>query len=75
MLFHAWRVSGANPYCLYNSLDERFRPLHDPEAPARPPQFPERVRAFIYACANYAHELEQKNHAALIRGIARAVRA
>lgn len=73
MLFHAWRVSGADPYRLYNGLDEQYRPLHNPQLAARPPQFPERVRAFVYACGQYARELEMKRDAELIKAIQKAV--
>jgi len=43
-----------NPYCLYNLLDENFVPWGGGEP--RPPLHPSRVRAFIYGCAEVAHE-------------------
>jgi hypothetical protein len=72
-LFNVWRSSGADPYRLYNGLDESYRPLHDPSLPPRPPQFPERVRAFVYACGARARELEVEDRNLLIRGIAKAL--
>ena len=74
MLFHTWRASGADPYCVYNGLTGDFRPLHDPTQAPRPPKFPERVRAFVYACAMYARELEVKDRQAMTQAIAKAVR-
>lgn len=73
MLFHVWRASGADPYRTYNGLDEHYRPLHDPAAAPRPPQFPERCRMFLYACGSYARELEMQRDQAMVKGIARAV--
>lgn len=61
MLFYTWKASGQDPYRLYNGLDDDYRPMGDPSAERRPPQFPERVRAFIYACAMYARELDRKD--------------
>jgi hypothetical protein len=61
MLAFSMMELGVDPYRLYNSLDEQYRPLHQPGADPRPPQFPERVRAFTYAVANYARELNRKD--------------
>jgi hypothetical protein len=57
-LFLVWKASGTDPYRLYNGLDEDYRPLGDPTAPRRPPLYPERVRAFLYACGERAREME-----------------
>lgn len=63
MLFYTWKASGADPYRIYNGLDTDYRPLGQPDAAPRPPRFPERVRAFVYACGLYARELERKDAA------------
>jgi hypothetical protein len=68
-----WRTTGHDPYRLYNNLDADYRPLHDPSLPSRPPQFPERVRAFIYACGQYANRLEEERLMRQARMIAKAV--
>lgn len=69
MLFHVWSVSGADPYQVFNGLDTAYRPLHDPSLPARPPQFPERVRAFLYACGLFSREIAQKDAAAMAKAM------
>jgi hypothetical protein len=48
-----------NPYCVYNGLDEQFRPWGggDPV----PPPYPSRVRYFIYGCAIAAGEEAAKS--------------
>jgi hypothetical protein len=61
MLFYVWKASGADPYKLYNSLGDDYRPLAVPDAEPRPPQFPERVRTFIYACGLRVRELERED--------------
>lgn len=67
----AWKQSGADPYRLYNGLGDDYRPLGRPEEPPRPPQFPERVRTFIYAAAMWSRELDKRDQAeqaAMMRG-------
>lgn len=61
MLFYLWKQSGADPYKVYNGLGPDYRPLHDPAAEPRPPRFPQRVKAFLYACGKYARELERRD--------------
>lgn len=61
MLCFSMMELGADPYRLYNGLGDDYRPLGQPDAEPRPPQFPERVRAFVYACAMYARELARKD--------------
>lgn len=56
MLLLAWQHGGDDPYRLYHCLDEAYRPLGDPGAPARPPAYPGRQRALIFAFAAVAHE-------------------
>lgn len=68
MLFFAWKTAGSDPYRMYNGLGADYRPESDPNAEPRPPQFPERVRCFIYACASYARELERSDLQAAISG-------
>ena len=53
----AWRYGKENPYLLFNGLERDYRPVGGGEdEPPRPPPYPWRIRAFILACANYAHE-------------------
>lgn len=73
MIFHVWRTTGHDPYRLYNNLDAEYRPIHDPTQPPRPPQFPERVRAFVYACGARQNELEEERLMRQARAIAKAV--
>ncbi len=73
MIFYAWKASGADPYRLYNGLDEHYRPLSDPNGEPRPPQFPERVRQFIYACGAYARELERTDLRELVQGLGKVM--
>lgn len=61
MLFYAWQQAGTDPYQLYNDLDADYRPIGQPNADPRPPQFPERVKAVVYAFAMYARELARKD--------------
>jgi hypothetical protein len=68
-----WRTTGHDPYRLYNNLDAEYRPLHDPSLPPRPPQFPERVRAFIYACGQRAFQLEEERLMRQARIIAKSL--
>jgi hypothetical protein len=56
LLFLAWLHGGEDPYRLYHGLDEHWRPRSDPDGEPRPPQFPERQRALIFAFASVAHE-------------------
>jgi hypothetical protein len=73
MLFYAWTASGADPYRLYNRLDERYRPLGHPDEPPRPPPFPERVQAFIYAMGRHYRELQRKEQGELAMAIGQVV--
>lgn len=56
LLYLAWRYGGHDPYRLYNSLDEQYRPVEGGEA--LPPLEPWRVKMFVYGCAIYAQKDE-----------------
>lgn len=57
-MYQAWRHGGHDPYRLFNMLDENYCPPGG--GPPQPPPFPSRVRAVIYAFAEYADESEKK---------------
>lgn len=52
----AWRYGNEDPYKLYNSLDDDYRPREGGEP--RPPLYPGRVRYFIYGMAQAAFEMD-----------------
>jgi hypothetical protein len=54
LLYLAWKHSGLDPYRLFNSLREDYRPLEDPAAEPLPPPHPERLRNVVYAFAAFA---------------------
>ena len=49
---------GSDPYAIYNGLDADYRPLAGGER--KPPPFPSRVRHFVYGCAIYLADREEK---------------
>lgn len=51
LLYLAWKHGGMDPYRLFNSLRDDYRPLERPEAEPLPPPHPERLRNVIYAFA------------------------
>lgn len=53
-MWAAWHFGGEDPWRLYNMLDEDYRPVAAPERGPIRPQNPRRVKAFLYACANYS---------------------
>lgn len=55
-----WRNGGdwTLPWRVYHGLDEDFRPLDDPDAPARRIRYPSRYRHFIYGMAKAVEVLE-----------------
>ena len=59
LLYLAWRYGGHDPYRLYNSLDEQYRPIDGGQLgdPAPPPE-PWRVKMFVYGCAMHAQKDE-----------------
>lgn len=57
-LFCAWRYGGEDPWRLYHGLDAEYRLLRAPDRPPVRPKFPSRVKAFMYACAEVAANME-----------------
>ena len=51
LLYLAWKHSGTDPYRLFNSLDESYRPLERPDREPLTPPHPERLRNVVYAFA------------------------
>jgi hypothetical protein len=60
MLFLAWRYGKEDPYRLYNGLDADYRPLGHPEEVSRPPQYPTRLRHFLYGAGLFGMEMDTK---------------
>ena len=60
MLFLAWRYGGEDPYKTYNGLGSDYRPLGHPNEPSRPPQYPSRLRHFLYGCGLLAQSDDAK---------------
>lgn len=61
MLFLAWRYGGnTDVYALYNGLDETYRPLGHPDEEPRPPQYPTRLRHFLYGAGLFAMDMDTK---------------
>lgn len=60
LIFCAWRYGGEDPWRLFNKLDSGYRRLSNVELPALRPHFPDRLRAFMYACGKVAAILDGK---------------
>jgi hypothetical protein len=63
-----------DPYRLYNGLGEDYRPLGQPDAAPRPPRFPERVRAFLYACGAHYREQQRKDMQEVVQALSKMMR-
>jgi hypothetical protein len=59
-LWAAWHYGGADPYRLYNMLDEAYRPIGQPDAEPRPPRFPDRLQRFMYGLAKASAVIDGK---------------
>lgn len=56
----AWRYGGEDPYRLFHMLDANYVPWGG--GLPTPPQYPSRLRAFLYACGQVAWEVEAELH-------------
>jgi hypothetical protein len=57
-LWACWRYGNEHPYLVYNDLGPDYRPIGEPDAEPRYPPHLARVKAFVYACGLYAHEVD-----------------
>ena len=57
-----WRYGGGDwtlPFRVYHGLDAHFRPVGEPDAPARPIRYVERYRHLLYGFAKAAAIIEE----------------
>lgn len=56
----AWRYGGEDPWRMFNRLDSDYRPLNALSRRPTRPQYPTRLRSFMYACGQIAGLLDGK---------------
>lgn len=57
-LWAIWDVTGHDPYRVFNSLDDEYRPVEG-GGPSFPPPYPDRVQSVIYAFARFSQERKE----------------
>ena len=54
-LWSIWDVSGRDPYCVFNSLQDDYTPVEGGGGPL-PPPYPDRLQAVLFAFGAFSQQ-------------------
>lgn len=59
-MWSIWRITGVDPYCIWNELDVLYRPLYELSDERYLPPYPTRLEAVKTAFGLFSYEFDVK---------------